>query len=248
MSEYLEFTGKTVDEALTEACVRLGIPSDEIEYEVIEKGSSGFLGIGNKPALIKARKKEAVISEPEETVKFEETVQPEVKKEEVPEKKEEVKPVEIDENAPLEDRAKAFLNSVFQAMEMEVKIETKYDEAEDLLDIELSGKEMGVLIGKRGQTLDALQYLTKLAVNNHKEHKVKVRIDTEDYRNRRKRTLENLANNMALKVKRTGRPAELEPMNPFERRIIHSTLQNNRYVTTHSEGEEPDRYVVVTPK
>ena len=243
MSEYMEFSGKTVDEALTEACVRLGIPSDEVDYEVIEKGSTGFLGIGNKPALIRARKKEVVPEEPVE-VKAVEPVQEEVVKPEPV--KEEVK-VETN-TVSISDSAKNFLNSVFQAMDMEVNIDVKYEKEEELLDIELSGKEMGVLIGKRGQTLDALQYLTKLAVNNHKDNKIKVKIDTEDYRNRRKRTLENLANNMALKVKRTGRPAELEPMNPFERRIIHSTLQNNRYVTTHSEGEEPDRYVVVTPK
>lgn len=243
MSEYMEFSGKTVDEALTEACVRLGIPSDEVDYEVIEKGSTGFLGIGNKPALIRARKKEIVPEEPVE-VKAVEPVQEEIVKPEPV--KEEVK-VETN-NVSISDSAKNFLNSVFQAMDMEVNIDVKYEKEEELLDIELSGKEMGVLIGKRGQTLDALQYLTKLAVNNHKDNKIKVKIDTEDYRNRRKRTLENLANNMALKVKRTGRPAELEPMNPFERRIIHSTLQNNRYVTTHSEGEEPDRYVVVTPK
>ncbi|MBQ7564574.1 MAG: protein jag [Lachnospiraceae bacterium] len=243
MSEYMEFSGKTVDEALTEACVRLGIPSDEVDYEVIEKGSTGFLGIGNKPALIRARKKEVVPEEPVE-VKAVEPVQEEIVKPEPV--KEEVK-VETN-NVSISDSAKNFLNSVFQAMDMEVNIDVKYEKEEELLDIELSGKEMGVLIGKRGQTLDALQYLTKLAVNNHKDNKIKVKIDTEDYRNRRKRTLENLANNMALKVKRTGRPAELEPMNPFERRIIHSTLQNNRYVTTHSEGEEPDRYVVVTPK
>ena len=243
MSEYMEFSGKTVDEALTEACIRLGIPSDEVDYEVIEKGSTGFLGIGNKPALIRARKKEVVPEEPVE-VKAVEPVQEEIVKPEPV--KEEVK-VETN-NVSISDSAKNFLNSVFQAMDMEVNIDVKYEKEEELLDIELSGKEMGVLIGKRGQTLDALQYLTKLAVNNHKDNKIKVKIDTEDYRNRRKRTLENLANNMALKVKRTGRPAELEPMNPFERRIIHSTLQNNRYVTTHSEGEEPDRYVVVTPK
>ena len=243
MSEYMEFSGKTVDEALTEACVRLGIPSDKVDYEVIEKGSTGFLGIGNKPALIRARKKEVVPEEPVE-VKAVEPVQEEIVKPEPV--KEEVK-VETN-NVSISDSAKNFLNSVFQAMDMEVNIDVKYEKEEELLDIELSGKEMGVLIGKRGQTLDALQYLTKLAVNNHKDNKIKVKIDTEDYRNRRKRTLENLANNMALKVKRTGRPAELEPMNPFERRIIHSTLQNNRYVTTHSEGEEPDRYVVVTPK
>ena len=105
---------------------------------------------------------------------------------------------------------------------------------------------MGILIGKRGQTLDSLQYLTNLAINKHSDEYYKVKIDTEDYRKRRKETLENLAKNIAYKVKRTKRPVSLEPMNPFERRIIHSALQNDRYVTTHSEGDEPYRHVVVT--
>ena len=250
MSEFKEFTGKTVEEALTEACVSLGIPSSEVEYEVVEKGSTGFLGLGNKPAIIKARKKEEVpepvVETPAETVAA--PVVETAPAEETKAKTAEVSREKNKDPKELSDLAKNFLSNVFQAMDMEVEIEINYEEKEDLLDIELKGKEMGVLIGKRGQTLDALQYLTKLAVNGHKDNKVKVKIDTEDYRNRRKKTLENLANNMALKVKRTGRRAELEPMNPFERRIIHSALQGNKYVTTHSEGEEPNRFVVVDPK
>ena len=248
MSEYIEFSGKTVDEALTEACVRLGITSDQVDYEVVDKGSTGFLGIGNKPAVIKARKKEAEpVNVPESAPVKEEAapVQETVPVKEAVQPKKSSEPVDP---AAAKAQAEEFLHSVFDAMHMEVTVEVSYDEAENLLDIELKGSEMGVLIGKRGQTLDSLQYLTKLAVNNIKDQKIKVRIDTEDYRARRKKTLENLANNMALKVKRTGRPAELEPMNPFERRIIHSALQNNKYVSTHSEGEEPERYVVVTPK
>ena len=205
--DYIEVSAKTVEDALTEASVQLGITSDQIEYEVVEKGASGFLGIGSKSAVIKARKKFSV--------------------------KENV----ID-----------FLTQVFKAMDLEVKIDVKVDDAEKQIDVELVGPDMGVLIGKRGQTLDSLQYLTNLAINKHSETYYKVKIDTEDYRTRRKETLENLAKNIAFKVKRTKRPVALEPMNPFERRIIHSALQNDKFVTTHSEGEEPYRHVVVTLK
>ena len=205
--EFIEVSAKTVDEALTEASISLGIPSSEIEYEVVEKGSTGFLGLGSKNAVIKARKKFSV-----------------------------------------EENVKEFLKSVFHAMDMAVEIIVKVNEEDKTIDIELKGEDMGVLIGKRGQTLDSLQYLTNLAVNKHSENYYKVKVDTEDYRKRRKDTLENLAKNIAYKVKRTKRSVELEPMNPFERRVIHSTLQNDRYVTTYSEGEEPYRHVVVTLK
>ena len=205
--DFIEFSAKTVEEALTEASVSLGIPSNELEYEVIEKGSTGFLGIGSKNAVIKVRKKFSV-----------------------------------------EESVKEFLNSVFKAMDMEVEIIVKVDEFDKLIDIELKGDDMGILIGKRGQTLDSLQYLTNLAVNKNSENYYKVKVDTEDYRKRRKETLENLSKNIAYKVKRTKRAVELEPMNPFERRVIHSALQNDKYVTTHSEGDEPYRHVVVTLK
>ena len=205
--DFIEFSSKTVEDALTEASISLGIPSNELEYEVIEKGSTGFLGIGSKNAVIKVRKKFSV-----------------------------------------EENVKEFLNSVFKAMNMEVEIIVKVDEFDKLIDIELKGDDMGILIGKRGQTLDSLQYLTNLAVNKHSENYYKVKVDTEDYRKRRKETLENLAKNISYKVKRTKRAVELEPMNPFERRVIHSALQNDKFVTTHSEGEEPYRHVVVTLK
>ena len=206
--EYIEVSAKNIDDAITEACQQLGATSDQIEYEVIDKGSTGFLGIGSKNAVIKARKKEGSV----------------------------------------EDNVKEFLNSVFVAMNMEVELIVKIDDAEKVIDVELKGDDMGVLIGKRGQTLDSLQYLTNLAINKKSEDYYKVKIDTEDYRKRRKETLENLAKNIAYKVKRTKRSVSLEPMNPFERRIIHSALQNDKYVTTHSEGEEPYRHVVVTLK
>lgn len=205
--EFNEFSAKTVDDAITEACQKLMVPSDKLEYEVVEEGSSGFLGIGAKPAIIRAKAKSSVA-----------------------------------------DVAKDFLKDVFEAMNMAVVVDVKYDEENKNVDIELSGDEMGVLIGKRGQTLDSLQYLVSLVVNKDSEEYIRVKVDTEDYRKRRKETLENLAKNIAYKVKRTKRSVSLEPMNPYERRIIHSALQNDKYVTTHSEGEEPFRRVVVTLK
>ena len=205
--EFIEISAKNVDDAITQATVQLGITSDQLEYEVLDKGSTGFLGIGSKNAVIKARKK-----------------------------------FSIDENVV------EFLSSIFDAMKMEVEILVAVNEEEHIIEVELKGDDMGILIGKRGQTLDSLQYLTNLAINKHSDDYYKVKIDTEDYRKRRKETLENLAKNIAYKVKRTKRPVSLEPMNPFERRIIHSALQNDRYVTTHSEGDEPYRHVVVTLK
>ena len=205
--EYIEISAKTVDDAITEAVIKLGTTHDKIEYEVIEKGSAGFLGIAKKDAVIKVRKKNDV-----------------------------------------EDNIREFLNKVFEAMNLKVEILIEKEESGNNINVELKGSDMGVLIGKRGQTLDSLQYLTNLAVNKNSEEYVKVKIDTEDYRKRRKETLENLAKNIAYKVKRTKRPVSLEPMNPFERRIIHSALQNDKFVTTHSEGEEPYRHVVVTLK
>ena len=205
--EYIEISAKTVNDAITEACQKFVVTSDKLDYVVVEEGSSGFLGIGSKPAIIKARVKGTIA-----------------------------------------DKAKDFLNEVFSAMNMVVVIDVKYNEDNRNMNIELSGDEMGVLIGKRGQTLDSLQYLVSLVVNKDSEEYVRVKVDTEDYRERRKETLENLAKNIAYKVKRTRRSVSLEPMNPYERRIIHSALQNDKYVTTHSEGEEPFRRVVVTLK
>lgn len=205
--EFIEVSAKTVNDAITEACQKLTVTSDKLEYEVVEEGSSGFLGIGSKPAVIKARVKSSI-----------------------------------------EDTAKDFLKDVFEAMNLTVVVDVKYDEANNSMDIDLNGDEMGVLIGKRGQTLDYLQYLVSLVVNKDVENYIRVKVDTENYRQRRKETLENLAKNISYKVKRTKRPVSLEPMNPYERRIIHSALQNDKYVTTHSEGDEPFRHVVVVLK
>lgn len=210
VQEFIEVSAKTVNEAITEACRKLSVTSDKLDYQVIEEGSSGFLGIGSRPAIIKAAAKIEQLS--------------------------------------AEDAAKNFLNDIFEAMHMEVIVNVNYNEEEKSMDIELTGEEMGVLIGKRGQTLDSLQYLVSLVVNKEMEEYIRVKVDTENYRQRRKETLENLAKNIAYKVKKTRRPVSLEPMNPYERRIIHSTLQNDRSISTHSEGDEPFRRVVVTYK
>lgn len=204
---HVEFKGKTVEEALTAASASLGVVSSDLEYEVLDKGSAGFLGIGAKPAIIKAKK-----ADKEETIV---------------------------------DKTKSYLDALFKAMDIQTEVEIKFDEENNNMNINLEGPEMGILIGKRGQTLDALQYLISLYVNKESESYIRLKLDTENYRARRKDTLENLAKNIAFKVKRSRRSITLEPMNPYERRIIHSALQNDKYVATRSEGEEPYRKVVV---
>lgn len=285
-TEEITVSAKTLDDAITEALVQLGVTSDRLEYDVIEKGSPGFLGIGMKQAVIRAWRKE----EPQEesvdeiaeelikeavptdiTLDTKEEKEPKKpkkenkeprkaaqksgKKEIKKEQKKEVKPEEKTEPrhetelAKVEDatikECETFLQNVLQAMHMEVELCSKVDE-EGALSIEMKGDNMGILIGKRGQTLDSLQYLTNRVANKMQAGYVRVKLDTEDYRERRKETLENLARNIAHKVKRTRKPVTLEPMNPYERRIIHSALQGDKNVTTHSEGEEPYRRVVVT--
>ena len=202
--EFVEFKAKTKDEALTNASLEFGCPIESIEYEVVSEASKGFIGIGAKPCIIKARKKKTFVDEIEE-----------------------------------------YIASMLDAMGIEAKINIDYDDIEGEMNIDLEGSDMGILIGKRGQTLDALQYLIRLAVNKKSESYIKVKLDTENYRARRKETLENLAKNIAFKVKRTKRSFALEPMNPYERRISHSTLQNDKYVATKSEGEDPYRKVIV---
>ncbi|MBQ9766092.1 MAG: protein jag [Lachnospiraceae bacterium] len=207
--KYIEVSGKTVEDALVNAAIQLETTRDKIEYEVIEKGSAGFLGIGSKLAVIKVVKK-----------------------------------------LSMEESVVEFLQDVLKTMSLEVKIDINYNKEENVMDINLIGKDMGVLIGKRGQTLDSLQYLVSLIVNKNKEEGsyIRVKLDTENYRERRKETLEHLAKNIAYKVKRTRKNVSLEPMNPYERRVIHSALQNDKYVCTKSEGEEPYRHVVVMLK
>ena len=235
--EYMEFKGKTKSDAITEACRHFSIPSDRLDYEVVDEGKAGFLGMGARPAVVKARVKEQreEVIEPVVTAETPVTASAAVEAE---------KTVDID----VEAVSKKFLADVFAAMGIAVEISATYNDPQKSLEVELSGDEMGVLIGKRGQTLDSLQYLISLVLNKGTGEYIRVKVDTENYRQRRRETLENLAKNIAYKVKRTRRPVSLEPMNPYERRIIHSALQNDKYVTTHSEGDEPFRRVVVTPK
>lgn len=283
--EYIEVTGKSVDEAITNACLKLETSSDKIEYEVIDKGSNGLFGIFNsKPAKIKARVKSGVDSVDDEFKEFEKKEKEVIKetievKKETP-KKETVKAEKSDEvkdntvadkasepektpevskeetavkaepkavlsNEEIESRIRNFLNDMFEAMEISVEVKITFDTEDECVNVELLGDNMGLLIGKRGQTLDSIQYLTSLVVNKGKEKYVRIKVDTENYRQRRKDTLESLARNIAYKVKRSRRSVALEPMNPYERRIIHSALQNDKFVSTKSEGEEPFRHVVV---
>lgn len=272
--DMITVSAKTLDEAITKALIQLQITSDHLYYEIIEKGSPGLLGIfGVKQCVIRARAK----SEAEEKAQLQakpvkealpekEIVKTEMKKPEYrkPEPEKADRPAEkpderkekpvrsaktanIDENA-VQAKAKEFLNQIFDAMEMQVIIDTRFDTSEGELQVSMTGDAMGILIGKRGQTLDSMQYLVSLVVNKQTEGYVRVKLDTENYRERRKETLETLAKNISFKVKRTKRSVSLEPMNPYERRIIHAALQNDRYVVTRSEGEDPYRHVVVSLK
>lgn len=308
--EYITVSAKTLDDAITEALVQLGVTSDQLDYQVIEKGSAGFLGIGMKQAVIKARKKEevkeeefeikipkvdvSVVKEPikrdssakekkespkkessKKEISKKESSKKEIsrkdspkketkKKNNAPKEKKEMEKVQPTvspseknaaekkevELANVEDQTikacEKFIEDVLKAMDMkDVNITSTIDE-EGALSISMEGSNMGILIGKRGQTLDSLQYLTNRVANKMQDGYVRVKLDTEDYRRRRKETLENLAKNIASKVKRNRRTVSLEPMNPYERRIIHSALQADPAVSTHSEGEEPYRRVVVT--
>ena len=349
MKEYMEFSAKTVDEAITKALLELSISSDRLDYEVIEKGSSGFLGMFARPAVIRVAKptesedeyllempkkkekkedapkvekvkespkaqkpqekeapkapknptkdvKEAPVKEKQtqkapkaqkpqekeapkapknsekdanrgpnpqkdrkpqhkdnmkETPKTQKSQEKEMPKAVVKEEpKEPIVLVKPTDEATLEllSRVEKFLGEMFGAMKMAVTIETGYDAEEKTIIVNLSGDDMGVLIGKRGQTLDSIQYLSSLVVNKGEEEYIRVKVDTENYRERRKETLENLARNISFKVKRTKRPVSLEPMNPYERRVIHAALQNDKYVVTRSEGVEPYRHIVISPK
>ena len=251
MSEYKEYAAKTVSEAITEACAQLSVTSDRLDYQVVSEGSTGFLGMGIKPAIIKARIKEQEIKA---EISFDDIDVKEEKSSDAPvanaSENDAVASMDVADEAEdaIVNSAKVFLEDVFKAMDMPVELGISFDKVNTVLNIDLKGADMGVLIGKRGQTLDSLQYLVSLVINRDQEEYIHVKVDTENYRQRRKATLENLAKNIAYKVRKTRRNVSLEPMNPYERRIIHSALQNDRYVTTHSEGEEPYRRVVVTLK
>lgn len=238
--ESREFSGKTVEDALTLASVELGLTSDKLDYEVVEKGSSGILGLGAKDAVIKVSLKgekkaaEKVVSSEEKPAKESKTSED---KKEVLENPDEAIAV-----------VNEFLKEVFASMNLEVTLSADYDAEDNTINVDMVGPEMGIIIGKRGQTLDSLQYLANLALNRKVDTYTKVKLDTEDYRRRRKETLENLAKNCAYKAKRTRKPVSLEAMNPYERRVIHYALQDDDAVSTHSEGEEPYRHVVITLK
>ena len=205
MANFIEKSAKTKDEAIELALNELGLNIDDVEVEVIEEGSKGFLGIGGKDAVVR-----------------------------------------VCYNDGAEMRAQKFLDGLFEILGEEVDMTiTKEDKA---LDIELSGPDMGVVIGKRGETLDALQHLTSLVVNRGDLDFVKVSLDTENYREKRVKALESLANKLANKVVRTGRNTSLEPMNAYERRIIHATLQNHDKVTTYSVGQGVRRKVIIALK
>ena len=357
--EYIDITEKTVDDAITTACQKLSVTSNRLDYIVVQREKSGFLGIGAKPAIIKARVKEAselaeailndvirnaekkargenaakekkadekAVSEEsftkhslkssgrsemkaekkaEKASKSEEKETAKAEKKDVKEKEKEGKknnkkkskkapaakkaaaaasvnadteekaaPVTEEKAAPASEKTAApapkkkaavpqlsdekiaevkkaaheFLEGVFKTMDMDVEISEDYQKDTGILTVNMEGDDMGILIGKRGQTLDSLQYLVSLVVNKGIDGYIHVKADTENYRERRKKTLENLAKNVAFKVKRTRQPSALEPMNPYERRIIHSALQNEKYITTYSEGEEPYRKVIVALK
>ncbi len=285
--EFREFSGKTVDDAIIEAATSLGIASSELEIEIVNKGTSGFLGLGSKPAVIKAKPKQEVKDEIDEILatakkpgqkkaksapkpaaapapeKVEKSFEEKPAKAEVKndfekvekdfssnyneDKREEfLEPAEIDDS--IIDETRAYLEQLFKAMDLEATIEISLDKMTRTMNIDVEGPEMGIIIGKRGQTLDSLQYLISLFVNRKCDTYLRIKLDTENYRERRRETLENLAKNIAFKVKKSRRSFTLEPMNPYERRIIHSTLQGDKFVATKSEGEEPNRRVVIYPK
>ena len=316
MKNSIRVSAKTVDDAITEAIIQLGVTSDQLEYEVIEKGSGGFLGIGMKQAVIEAKRKDGKASSDEKVEKISFDFKPEkfdkgrgkqdfkksdykkedkqkekvkgkqepkdagqpkggdAEKDKEPKKVEDEKlasPVlEKDPEESKESKGQAsteegekeavveitettkeevekFLVETLKAMSLEVKVAISVDDDNTLL-VDLEGDNMGIIIGKRGQTLDSLQYLANRVANKYQSEYIRVRVDTENYRARRDETLTRLARNLAQKVKRTRRPVSLEPMNPYERRVIHSVLQSNPHVNTHSEGDEPYRKVVITLK
>lgn len=264
-----EKTGKTVEDAVAAALAELGASRDEVDVKVLEEARRGILGIGSRDAKVRVtvkeqpqpeepQQREAASEEKPAEERAEEAPQAEVQPEAAPEKA----PAEPEQTAPETDKeadkegdrqetaaaAKAFLENIFAAMGMDLIIEKFISRKEDAIVLKLHGDGIGVLIGKHGQTLDALQYLTNLAANKGRKGWNRVILDAENYRQRRRQTLERLAKNLADRVKRTGRKAMLEPMNPYERKIVHVSLQNDPKITTYSEGEEPYRKVVIDLK
>lgn len=313
--EFKIYKAKTVNDAITDALIELEITSDMIEYEVIEEGSSGLLGLFSKDAVIRARRKEEVVIEEEElfdiksqfrtgsllspetqkkkpakkkpagetdpkaekevkeAVKASAKSRPQTEKKPLEEKpvktpgkpvpKEQIKKQAVAAKAPEEkqqaeepaaktpdepyenQKIRDILKVIFAKMGMEAEITMTINKGERAVNVIVNGDDTGDIIGKRGQTLDAIQYLLSIVVNKEQDSYYRVKLDTNNYRERRQKTLENLARNVASKVKKTRRKVVMEPMNPYERRVIHSYLQADKYVTTKSEGIEPNRRVVV---
>ncbi len=232
MRKQIEQEGKTVEEAIKLGLEKLGLSEAEVTVEIIEKEKTGFLGIGSKLAKVKLAALEDQDEPEEEVVK--------------PEKKENAPAKAVVMNSDIEQRIKAFLSDVFEKMNLEVKVECTAGERE--IKVNLSGDEMGAVIGRRGETLDALQYLTTLAVNKSSDDYYKISLDTENYRSEREKTLQNLALRLAEKAKRNRRNVSLEPMNAYERKVIHSALQEDDMIHTYSVGEEPNRKIIISPK
>lgn len=227
-----EQRAKNVNDAIAAALKELNAAEDDVTIEIIDEGSKGFLGIGAREAVVRATLKNAAAKQPES--------------EKTPDAVTVAKPAKKTSAAAPEDAAVKFLNDIFGAMHLDVTVDAKSEEKE--VSIELSGDNMGIVIGKRGDTLDSLQYLTSLVVNQDSDEYIKVSIDTENYREKRTEALLALSKRLADKVTRTGKKFTLEPMNPYERRVIHSNLQDSETVTTYSIGSEPYRKVVIAPK
>ncbi len=253
---FVEMTAKTVDEAVAKALKELNITAEEAVVEVLEEGKKGFLGMFSKDAKVRVTAKEVAAPVVEEIIVEEVKVEAET---EVEETVKEEAPAATEERAAREPKkfvvndeavakAREFLQKVFNAMKIEVVMEKFVNKNDGTVTFKLHGADMGILIGKHGQTLDSLQYLTNLVANKNSAERVRVIIDVEDYRDRRIETLNRLAYRLADKVKRSGERVALEPMNPHERKIIHMALQNDRRVTTLSEGDEPYRHVVIELK
>ena len=261
MGRTIEIEGKTIDEAIFQGLEKLKLSFDEVEIFIIDEGAKGFLGIGNKPAKVRLEEREEEIIIPKDVPKA-----PAHNKDRAPEKKDyksqshkkayDKHEIEdelsmqddiFNENAQyVENEATEFLKELIAKIGLNGEVVAV--STDDGIRVNISGDNMGTLIGYRGETLDAIQYLSSLILNKGKEDYCRITIDTENYRKRREQTLVRLARRLAGKVRQTGNKVSLEPMNPFERRVIHYALQNDRYVTTHSEGDEPNRRVIICPK
>lgn len=258
MATTVEKTGKTIEDALKAALAELGVDESEVEYEVLEKPSKRLLGLLTSPARIRVTLKEKPKVEP----KIEPPIEKPIEQSKVEEPIVEEQPVEpivepiveeptvepIDERdieAETIERAKAFLTEILDKMKLKVEIEGREGEVGYMLCI--TGSNLGILIGKHGQTLDALQYIVNLAANGQQDQRVHFVLDVEGYRQKRTESLKKLAKTMADRAIKMRKDVRLDPMSRYERKVVHLTLQNNSKVTTHSAGNEPYRYVIISP-